>query len=174
MKSKYIINDIWIQCSKCTIFKNWSDFSTDKRNKYLHTSQCLHCRNEWKIQYRKTNLWKIKTNNYRILKRSNPDYKKKEYEYRKNIYVPKVREKLCNIARKYRTINKEKILSRKKEFEQHYFQIWKKVIYDKKIWKILDYQYKKWFLVQFQNDYKLYIWKQKLKPFILFPKIKLW
>lgn len=149
-------------CSKCKIEKELTEFSKDKHNKTWYTTNCKECRNEYKRKYRATYEWAVKTKNYRILHRLNPEVKQREYE----IHKKWVKEhNLTEYRRNYYRKKREHILELRRERENNYFRVWKKVYYNSLVWKIRNVVFKKWCLVEFQNWMRLWLGKYKLKPF---------
>lgn len=163
----------WRICSKCKIYKTWNLFSKDRTHGSWYTTACLDCRNKQLRERRSTIEWKSKDKiyhlNYKLkhhdkLKECRKVYKennKEKIQWQQKVYysTPSVKEKK-NEQRRYRT--------------DLYFRKWKFVIYwtyrskreDLK-WlkgKILERVQWKWCLIHFENDFKLWIWIEHLKP----------
>lgn len=149
-------------CSRCKIKKELSEFWKDKYTKDWLCPQCIFCRMEAKIKYRTSINWKIKENNYRILYRLKHLKEEKE---RHKLYREKNKEKLRIQNLEYVRKNKDHINQLRKQREDEYFSIWRKIIYNNLIWKIKEVIYWRWCLIQFENWFLLWIWKHKLKPF---------
>ena len=50
---KWEIQENWRECSKCGIFKEWTDFPRDLSSKHRYCSNCKECRNKTKAETRK-------------------------------------------------------------------------------------------------------------------------
>ena len=161
MKTKCKINEIGRECSKCWQFKEWNLFANDKSNKYWYTCNCLECRNKMKKEYRKSYMWKIKDNNYKIIKRADPNYRKQEYK-KHNEYVQKNKDKL---KEKNRYKDNKKEVQKRKIREYNYYLKDEKVIYNWNVCRILkDYNKKEWILINI-NWIRIFVRKYKVKPY---------
>lgn len=160
-KSKYIINETGRECSKCWVFKEWDLFNNDKKQKNWKTVACKDCRNKARDSWRESYIWQIKTKNYRILKRADPNYREKE-----NLRYKERRQKTdrSDYDREYKRKNRDHILELRRQREENYFRKWKKVKFWEMVWKILDYKFKVWCLVLFENWFKMWLAKYRLKP----------
>ena len=164
----------WRVCSKCKIFKVWDLFSKDKNKKLWYTSNCKECRNKYKEIYKNTLEWKRKIKNYMIILRADPEYRKQQKEKYK-IWELQNKDKTRECQKRYWNKNKKLINQRRKDMEDFNFSVWRKVIFENQVWKVLDVKFKMWCLVLFENWFKMWIWKYKLKPFkkvqpMLYPK----
>lgn len=171
--SKYMINEKWRECSKCWFFKEWDLFPNDYKSKsrIKKVSQCKECRNKKKAEYRQTIQGKIKCKNYRVIKRADPLYRRKEAE-RYKIRAKNNKETRDKSHKVYQIKNKEKILARRREREKEYFSVWKKVYFWKLVWKIKEVIKRKWCLVALENWMVMWIAKWRLKPYRLISDIK--
>lgn len=172
-KYKLKIDEEWRECSNCWIYKIWNLFSRDyrKQSNKKYTSQCKECRNKKKAEYRWTLQWQIKSRNYKIIKRADPMYRRKEAE-RYKVRVKNNKETRDKSHKAYQKRHKEKILARRRERNREYFSIWKKVYFWKLLWKIKEVLKWKWCLVALENWMIIRIAKWRLKPYKLISEIK--
>lgn len=99
--SKTKITDTGRICTKCWCYKKWIDFSKDKNHKTWYSTQCLECRNKYKLEYRKKE-W----------------IREKELQYKKE-HRTKEKTKLDNIYYQDKQIIKNREIL--KQFKSHLF-----------------------------------------------------
>jgi hypothetical protein len=166
-KYKTKIDDLWRVCTYCFQYKLFSFFNKD----WLRfKTKCRDCQKEIRYKYNHSPEWKQKNKNYRIIR------KVKGWEELKNKtklawdkWKDKNKEKIKEKNKRFFEKHKERIYEERREKNEHYFWIWKKVYYNNQIWKIIDYKYKVWCLVCIEeNNFKIWVWKNKLKPFKIF------
>lgn len=170
-KSKTLISEDWRVCTKCKIFKVWDLYHNSSRLSTWKCSQCIECRNEKKREYRKTIQWQIKDKNYKILKRADPEYRKKEYEKYK-IWAQKNKEKRKEISLRYQKRKATFIKERKRELEKFYFSPWKKVSFWRIPGKIKEVKKRLGCLVTLENGMTIWIAKNRLRPYKLISETK--
>jgi len=156
------IKENWRICNKCWLFKEWSEYSKSK-NKY--TTTCKECRNKVKAEYRKTQHWKQMAKNHHIKYRA--DYKKLKHEREKSKeWRIKNKEHLILSRRKWFQENKKDIQERHKKTEYEKYLQWEFVIYNWNKCRILqDYNKKEWLLIKVW-EFKIFVKKYQVKPFI--------
>lgn len=162
MKSKCLINEIGRECSKCWQFKEWDLFNNDKRQSSWKTTACRDCRNKARDNWRATYIGKIKTKNYRIIKRLDPNYRQNELQRNKER-----RQKTDRYEYHKEHYNKNKIKRIRQRKLREYNQYLKdeKVIYNWNICKILkDYNRDNWILIDVKWI-KIFVRKYQVKPY---------
>lgn len=161
----------WRVCIRCWIFKAWDLFHVDNRKLDWHTASCKACRNEKKRQYRQTYQWQVAIKNYRVKRRADPTFREKEkkrYQERQK----RNRERLSKYYRDWINDHPDRVKERRAELDSYYFRPGKKVYFWKLTWVIKEVKKRRGCLVFLENDMKIRIAKNRLKPFKLKSQIK--
>ena len=154
-QTKYKIDFEWRECTICNQYKLWNNFTKDKNWIQWMDAKCRECKRKIKIEYRKTYMGKIKEKNYRIIKRIDPEYRKKQYEKYKDWYK-KNKDRLNEYSKKISQT--EKVKAKRKEREYLQFCKWSIVIFRDEKCKIIE-TYKKWIWVNI-----IFNWKKMVLP----------
>lgn len=165
IKRRFLVNEIWRACTKCLEFKEWDKFAIDKWWINWHTPQCLICRWKTREKWRQSYIWKIKTKNLRIIRRSDPNYRKYESERYKE-RREKNKESLYKRQSEWHQKNKIRLAELRKKRELSRFLKWEKVIYNWNICQVMkDWEkWNRWVLIDVKWI-RILVAKDKLKPF---------